>query len=86
MYGFYARLNSKNLLYNQFYNSFIYHKVNEIANNDLLLDPADNMNRVKFVCTLLETCGQYFNGGSTRKKLDCFLIYFQVNLFINYTH
>ena len=52
--------------------------LNELTNTESL-DPIDNLNRVKFVCTLLDTCGQYFDRGSTKKKLDCFLIYFQVN-------
>ena len=60
----------------------LFNEANE-TNNPESLDPADNMNRVKFVCTLLDTCGQYFDRGSTKKKLDCYLIYFQVsrNLF-----
>ncbi|XP_012286049.1 regulator of nonsense transcripts 2 [Orussus abietinus] len=42
-----------------------------------LLDPPDHLFRIRLVCTLLETCGQYFSGGSSKKKLDYFLIFFQ---------
>ncbi len=27
---------------------------------------------------MLDTCGQYFDRGNAKKKLDCFLVYFQV--------
>lgn len=42
-----------------------------------LLDPPEHLFRIRLVCTLLDTCGQYFDRGSSKKKLDCFLIYFQ---------
>ncbi|CAN8018740.1 unnamed protein product, partial [Ixodes persulcatus] len=45
------------------------------ALNDL--DPPDSLFRIRLVCILLETCGQYFNTGSSKKKLDCFLVFFQ---------
>lgn len=41
------------------------------------LDPPDDAFRIKMVCTLLETSGRYFCKGSSKKKLDRFLIYFQ---------
>ncbi|XP_020710978.2 regulator of nonsense transcripts 2 isoform X2 [Athalia rosae] len=42
-----------------------------------ILDPPDHLFRIRLVCTLLETCGQYFSGGSSKKKLEYFLIFFQ---------
>lgn len=42
------------------------------------LDPPDNLIRIRLVCQLLETCGQYFSSGLTKKKLDCYLVFFQV--------
>lgn len=44
------------------------------------LDPPEHLFRIRLVCTLLDTCGQYFDRGSSKKKLDCFLIYFQARL------
>lgn len=41
------------------------------------LDPPEHLFRIRLVCTLLDTCGQYFSRGSSKKKMDCFLIYFQ---------
>lgn len=41
------------------------------------LDPPEHLFRVRLVCVLLETCGTYFDKGSSKKKLDCFLAYFQ---------
>uniref|UniRef100_A0A674F007 Regulator of nonsense transcripts 2 n=1 Tax=Salmo trutta TaxID=8032 RepID=A0A674F007_SALTR len=43
------------------------------------LDPPEHLFRIRMVCTLLDTCGQYFDRGSSKRKLDCFLIYFQVS-------
>ncbi|RWS03575.1 regulator of nonsense transcripts-like protein [Dinothrombium tinctorium] len=41
------------------------------------LDPPDNLFRIRLICQLLDTCGQYFNSGASKKKLDCFIIFFQ---------
>lgn len=41
------------------------------------LDPPDNLFRVKLICGLLETCGQYLSNGQEKKKLDCYLSFFQ---------
>lgn len=41
-------------------------------------DPPDHLFRIRLVCTLLETCGQYFSHGLSKVKLDYFFIYFQV--------
>ncbi|KAK1135688.1 hypothetical protein K0M31_000273 [Melipona bicolor] len=50
-----------------------------------ILDPPDHLFRIRLVCTLLETCGQYFSGGSSKKKLDYFLIFFQNYYWFKYT-
>ena len=44
----------------------------------LLLDPVDSYSRARLVCVLLDSCGQYFEHGSSKKKLDNFLVFFQV--------
>ncbi|GFO15395.1 regulator of nonsense transcripts 2-like [Plakobranchus ocellatus] len=41
------------------------------------MDPPEHLFRIRLVCVLLETCGQFFDRGSSKKKLDCFLLYFQ---------
>ena len=43
------------------------------------LDPPEHLFRIRLVCILLDTCGQYFDRGSLKRKLDCFLVYFQVS-------
>ncbi|MFH4979310.1 hypothetical protein AB6A40_006019 [Gnathostoma spinigerum] len=43
---------------------------------DVQLDDWNNTQRLTLTCELLLTCGEYFNGGSAKKKLDCFLAYF----------
>eukprot|EP00731_Ephydatia_muelleri_P002411 Em0001g2411a len=45
------------------------------------LDPYDSYFRVRLVCVLLDSCGQYFDRGSSKKKLDTFLVFFQCYLF-----
>jgi regulator of nonsense transcripts 2 len=42
------------------------------------IDPPENIIRIRLICQLLETCGQYFSSGLAKKKLDCFLHFFQV--------
>ncbi|KAK8198541.1 mRNA decay protein [Zalaria obscura] len=41
------------------------------------IDLPDDYFRIRLVCSLLETCGMYFDKGAVRKKLDFFLTYFQ---------
>ncbi|KAF6134865.1 hypothetical protein GIB67_002266 [Kingdonia uniflora] len=41
------------------------------------LDPPEDYFRIRMVITLLQTCGHYFDRGSSKRKLDRFLIYFQ---------
>lgn len=57
--------------------SFISFGVNQDGSPSSL-DPPEHLFRIRLVCTLLDTCGQYFDRGSSKRKLDCFLIYFQV--------
>uniref|UniRef100_A0A671Y7R6 Regulator of nonsense transcripts 2 n=1 Tax=Sparus aurata TaxID=8175 RepID=A0A671Y7R6_SPAAU len=56
--------------------SFISFGVNQDGSPSSL-DPPEHLFRIRLVCTLLDTCGQYFDRGSSKRKLDCFLIYFQ---------
>ncbi|CAK9142961.1 unnamed protein product [Ilex paraguariensis] len=42
-----------------------------------VLDPPQDCFRIRMVITLLETCGHYFDRGSSKRKLDRFLIHFQ---------
>ncbi|KAK3232334.1 hypothetical protein Dsin_004215 [Dipteronia sinensis] len=39
--------------------------------------PPEDCFRIRMVITLLETCGHYFDRGSSKRKLDRFLIHFQ---------
>ncbi|VVC45360.1 Armadillo-type fold,Up-frameshift suppressor 2,MIF4G-like, type 3 [Cinara cedri] len=40
-------------------------------------DPPENLFRLRLICTLLDTCGEFFNRGPGKLKLDCFILYFQ---------
>ncbi|KAK3015379.1 hypothetical protein RJ639_005880 [Escallonia herrerae] len=42
-----------------------------------VLDPPEDCFRIRMDITLLETCGHYFDRGSSKRKLDRFLIHFQ---------
>lgn len=57
--------------------SFITFGVATQAEEVSVLDPPEHLFRIRLVCVLLETCGQYFDKGSSKRKLDCFLVYFQ---------
>ncbi len=61
--------------------SFIYFGINQDGSPSSL-DPPEHLFRIRLVCTLLDTCGQYFDRGSSKRKLDCFLIYFQARLLL----
>ncbi|GFR49425.1 hypothetical protein Agub_g11482, partial [Astrephomene gubernaculifera] len=50
------------------------HESPELADR---LDPPDDFFRVRLVCALLDACGQYFNEGAARARLDRFLTFFQ---------
>ena len=49
------------------------------AGSPSVLDPYDSYFRARLVCVLLDTCGMYFDHGSAKKKLDTFLVFFQVS-------
>lgn len=63
-------------IFNALY-SFITFGVSMDHSVESQLDPPDSAFRIRLVCVLLETCGAYFNSGSSKKKLDYFLIFFQ---------
>lgn len=44
------------------------------------IDLPDDYFRIRLVCTLLETCGMYFEKGVNKKKLDFFMIFLQFYL------
>lgn len=44
------------------------------------LDLPDDFFRIRLVCTILDTCGICFDRGSSKKKLDFFLTFFQYYL------
>jgi regulator of nonsense transcripts 2 len=46
------------------------------------LDEPNDFFRVRLICTLLDTCGSCFDRGILRKKLDNFLVFFQVGFYI----
>ncbi|KAG5683793.1 hypothetical protein PVAND_013057 [Polypedilum vanderplanki] len=41
------------------------------------VDPPESMFRLKLACTMLDTCGAYFQSLSSKKKLDCYLVFLQ---------
>ncbi|XP_022957155.1 regulator of nonsense transcripts UPF2-like [Cucurbita moschata] len=42
-----------------------------------VLDPPEDTFRIRMVITLLQTCGHYFDRGSSKRKLDRYFIHFQ---------
>jgi len=49
-----------------------------LPNATVPLDMPDDFFRIRLVCALLDTCGMCFDRGTQRKRLDNFLIFFQV--------
>lgn len=49
------------------------------------LDPQNDCFRIQLCCELLTSCGSYFMKGSTRVKLDEFLLCFQRYILLKYT-
>ncbi|KAH3763773.1 regulator of nonsense transcripts UPF2 [Pelomyxa schiedti] len=47
------------------------------SGEDLVLDSPRDYFRIRLICTVLLTCGQYFSKGSIKFKLDKFLAFFQ---------
>src|ERR1700761_5523142 len=44
----------------------------------------DDFFRLRLVCVLLDTCGMCFDRGSQKRKLDNWLVFFQVCLTLTY--
>eukprot|EP00252_Welwitschia_mirabilis_P015911 TRINITY_DN352_c0_g1_i2.p1 TRINITY_DN352_c0_g1~~TRINITY_DN352_c0_g1_i2.p1 ORF type:complete len:706 (-),score=145.51 TRINITY_DN352_c0_g1_i2:279-2270(-) len=42
-----------------------------------VLDPPEDCFRIRMVITTLQTCGSFFNKGSSKRRLDKFLVFFQ---------
>lgn len=42
-----------------------------------VLDPPEDCFRIRLIITLLQTCGHYFTRGTSKRKLDKFLLHFQ---------
>jgi len=53
--------------------------------SQIAADKPSDFIRIRLVCVLLNTVGQYFVKGSTRRRLDVFLKYFQKYIFLKPT-
>eukprot|EP01088_Endostelium_zonatum_P019867 TRINITY_DN706_c4_g1_i1.p1 TRINITY_DN706_c4_g1~~TRINITY_DN706_c4_g1_i1.p1 ORF type:complete len:1562 (-),score=626.65 TRINITY_DN706_c4_g1_i1:240-4925(-) len=54
----------------------LYHFI-MLQNEHPELDPSSDGFRIRLICTLLDTCGKYFDRGSSKRRLDRFLVFFQ---------
>ena len=52
-----------------------------VPGRDSPIDAVDDYFRVRLVCTMLDTCGSCFDRGSQKRKLDHFLVIFQLYVF-----
>lgn len=71
------RMVDSSLIFKVLYSLITFGVVMEHDLAEQSLDPPEHMLRLRLVCILLDTCGQYFTTGSSKKKLDYFLIYLQ---------
>lgn len=53
-------------------------KAHPLPQLSCLIDMPDDFFRIRLVCVLLDTCGMCFDRGSQKRKLDNFLVFFQV--------
>ena len=79
------RMLESTVIFNVLY-SFVTFGVAYDVNMPSPLDPPENLFRIRLICLLLETCGQYFDRGSSKKKLDYFLCYFQRYIWLKKSH
>lgn len=79
------RMFDSSIVFNSLY-SFITFGVTYDLHNISPIDPPENLFRIRLVCALLETCGQYFDRGTNKKKLDYFLQYFQRYIWFKKSH
>jgi regulator of nonsense transcripts 2 len=70
------RLVDSNVIFKVLY-SFLSFGSGPSPDDHNIFDPPDHMLRIRLMCVLLDTCGIYFNAGSSKKKLDYFFAYFQ---------
>lgn len=49
-----------------------------MPNSPSVVDASDDYFRIRLVCTLLDVCGVYFDKGLLKKRMDNFLVFFQV--------
>ena len=56
-------------------------KTCRLSGTPTIMDPFDSYFRVRLVCILLDACGQYFDRGSTKRRLDNYFVYLQCYLF-----
>jgi len=47
--------------------------------------PTDHF-RIRLVCTLVDSASQYIDSGASRRKLDSFLVFFQVRWLTRVRH
>ncbi|XP_059473711.1 regulator of nonsense transcripts 2 [Neocloeon triangulifer] len=66
--------------------SLITFGVSEDRENPSPLDSPENLFRIRLACVLLDTCGQYFNSGTSKKRLDYFFVYFQNYFWMKRSH
>ena len=77
------RLSDSSLVFKILYSLITYGTVYPDPEEDLRhvslspLDPPQNFFRIKLACDLLDTSGPYLNGSQEKKKLDCYLLFFQ---------
>ena len=79
------RMLESTVIFNVLY-SFVTFGVTYDNRNPTPIDLPENLFRIRLVCLLLETCGQYFDRGSSKKKLDYFLSYFQRYVWLKKSH
>jgi len=80
------RIVDSSLIFKVLYSLITFGVVLDHEQSEHSLDPPAHTLRLRLVCVLLDTCGQYFSTGSSKKKLDYFLLYFQRYFWFKRSH
>lgn len=75
MYNY--RLVDSSLIFKELYSFITFGVYYEFPDYVSDLDPPDNLFRLRLITQLLDVCSQYLTAPSTKKKLDCYIYYFQ---------
>ena len=77
------RIVESEVIFNMLYSLLLF---GWIGDQPTQLDPPSHLLRIRLVCVLLNTCGEYFSHGQARRKLDSYLAVFRRYFWLKRDH